>query len=80
MDRCVGHDGGFAKEEPDLWRRIDMTNHCYGCDAFLLTDPALLAIDWSGGQLEETSVVCFGDDDLLEYLSPFIFSLFYILY
>jgi hypothetical protein len=68
MDRCVGQDGGSAKEEPDRRRRIDMTNHCYGCDAFLLTDPALLAIDWSGGQLEESSVVCFGDDDLLEYL------------
>jgi hypothetical protein len=34
------------------------------CDAFLLTDPTLLAIDRSGGQLQ-FSVEYTGDDDLL---------------
>jgi F-box-like len=62
-----------AKEEPDLWRRIDMRNHGYGCDAFLLRDPTLLAIDRS-------SVEYFGDDDLFQYLceviSPFLFLFF----
>ncbi|XP_078175445.1 putative F-box/LRR-repeat protein 9 [Carex rostrata] len=57
-----------AKEEPDLWRSIDMTNHCYGSDAFLLTDPTRLAIDRSGNRLEEFSVEYFGDADLLQYL------------
>jgi F-box-like len=57
-----------AKEEPGLWRRLDMTNHGYGCDAFLLTEPTRLAIDRSGGQLEEFLVEYFGDDALLQYL------------
>jgi hypothetical protein len=56
-----------AKEEPTLRQRINMTNHGYGCDAFLPTDPTLPAIDRSGRQLE-FSVEYFGDDDLLEYI------------
>ncbi|KAJ1698131.1 hypothetical protein LUZ63_006643 [Rhynchospora breviuscula] len=57
-----------AKEEPELWRRIDMTDHPYGFEAFVLQDPTKLAIDRSGGLLEEFSVDYFGDDDLLRYL------------
>ncbi|KAJ4754804.1 RNI-like superfamily protein [Rhynchospora pubera] len=57
-----------AEEEPDLWRRIDMTDHPDGFEAFVLKDPTKLAIDRSGGLLEEFSVECFGDDDLLRYL------------
>lgn len=57
-----------AKEEPGLWRRIDMTNHGYGCDAFSLMYPTRLAIDRSGGLLEEFLIEYFGDGDLLQYL------------
>ncbi|KAJ4816012.1 RNI-like superfamily protein [Rhynchospora pubera] len=57
-----------AKEEPELWRRIDLTDHPYGFEAFVLQDPTKLAIDRSGGLLEEFSVDYFGDDDLLRYL------------
>ena len=57
-----------AKEEPDLWRRIDMTNHSYGHDAFVLTDPTRLAIDRSRDRLEEFSLEYLGDHDLLQYL------------
>jgi hypothetical protein len=58
-----------AKADPNLQRRIDTTNHGYSYDAFLLTNPTLLAIDRSGGQLKEFSVEYFEDDDLLQYLS-----------
>ncbi|KAJ1698130.1 hypothetical protein LUZ63_006642 [Rhynchospora breviuscula] len=57
-----------AKEEPELWRRINMTNHGYVRNAHLLKDPTRLAIDRSGGLLEEFSVEGFSDDDLLRYL------------
>ncbi|KAJ3698582.1 hypothetical protein LUZ61_002287 [Rhynchospora tenuis] len=57
-----------AKEEPELWRRINMTNHGYVRNAYLLKDPTRVAIDRSGGLLEEFSVEGFGDDDLLRYL------------
>ncbi|KAJ3698585.1 hypothetical protein LUZ61_002290 [Rhynchospora tenuis] len=57
-----------AKDEPELWRRIDLSDHPYGFEAFMLTDPTKLAIDRSGGLLEEFSVDYFGDDDLLRYL------------
>ncbi|KAF3341708.1 putative F-box/LRR-repeat protein 23 [Carex littledalei] len=50
-----------AKEEPDLWRSIDMTNHGYGSDAFMLTDPTRLAIDRSSHRLEEFSLEYLGD-------------------
>ncbi|KAJ4752492.1 RNI-like superfamily protein [Rhynchospora pubera] len=57
-----------ATEEPQLWRRIDMTNHGYGSDALVLMDPTRCAIDRSNGQLEEFSIEYFGDDNLLQYL------------
>ncbi|KAJ4792201.1 RNI-like superfamily protein [Rhynchospora pubera] len=57
-----------AKDEPELWRRINMTNHGYVGNARLLKDLTRLAIDRSGGLLEEFSVQGFGDDDLLRYL------------
>ncbi|KAJ4754810.1 RNI-like superfamily protein [Rhynchospora pubera] len=57
-----------AKEEPELWRRINMTNHGYVRNAHLLKDPTRLAIDRSAGRLEEFSVKHFGDDYLLWYL------------
>ncbi|KAJ3701053.1 hypothetical protein LUZ61_004758 [Rhynchospora tenuis] len=57
-----------AKEEPELWRRIDMTNHGYGSDAFVLMRPTRRAIDRSKGRLEEFSIEYFGDDKLLQYL------------
>ncbi|KAJ3698583.1 hypothetical protein LUZ61_002288 [Rhynchospora tenuis] len=57
-----------AKEEPELWRRIDITNLAYDCDCYALKDLTKLAIDRSGGRLEEFSVEKIGDDDLLRYL------------
>ncbi|XP_078170577.1 putative F-box/LRR-repeat protein 23 [Carex rostrata] len=57
-----------AKEEPDIWRSIDMTNHGYGSDAFILTAPTRLAIDRSSHLLEEFSLEYLGDDHLLQYL------------
>ncbi|KAJ3698584.1 hypothetical protein LUZ61_002289 [Rhynchospora tenuis] len=57
-----------AKEEPELWRRINMTNHGYVRNARLLNDPARVAIDRSGGLLEEFSIERLGNDDLLRYL------------
>ncbi|KAJ3693590.1 hypothetical protein LUZ60_009070 [Juncus effusus] len=57
-----------AKDEPDLWRRIDLTNnHNYA--ATVLIDPTKLAIDRSRGRLEEFWIENLGDDDLLQYLS-----------
>jgi hypothetical protein len=49
------------------------------CDTFLPTDPTLLAIDRSGGQLE-FSVEYTGDDDLLQYLCERWYLHFYFLY
>ncbi|KAJ1694839.1 hypothetical protein LUZ63_011537 [Rhynchospora breviuscula] len=58
-----------ATEEPLLWRRIDMISHdYYHSDAFKLIDPARLAIDRSGGRLEEFAAAYFADDNLLRYL------------
>ncbi|KAJ4765660.1 RNI-like superfamily protein [Rhynchospora pubera] len=57
-----------AKEDPELWRRIDMTNHGYGSDAFVLMNPTRRAIDRSQGRLEEFSIEYLGDDQLLQYL------------
>ncbi|KAJ4792202.1 RNI-like superfamily protein [Rhynchospora pubera] len=57
-----------AKEEPELWRKIDVTNHSYGSDCYVLKDPTKLAIDRSSGRLEEFSVEDFGDNELLWYL------------
>ncbi|KAJ3682133.1 hypothetical protein LUZ60_014706 [Juncus effusus] len=56
-----------AAKEPELWRRIDMTNHDYGDGAFTLMYPTRLAIDRSRGKLEEFWIEYLGDDDLLEY-------------
>ncbi|KAJ4778660.1 RNI-like superfamily protein [Rhynchospora pubera] len=58
-----------ATEEPVLWRRIRMINHGYfGSDAFKLVEPARIAIDRSGGQLEWFAAANFADDNLLQYL------------
>ncbi|KAJ3688884.1 hypothetical protein LUZ61_018048 [Rhynchospora tenuis] len=58
-----------VKEEPILWRRINMRSHgYYRSDAFKLIDPAQLAIDRSGGRLEEFAATYFADDNLLRYL------------
>ncbi|KAJ4805638.1 F-box family protein [Rhynchospora pubera] len=58
-----------ATQEPVLWRRIDMSRHdYYRSDAFKLIDPARLAIDRSGGRLEEFAAAYFADDYLLRYL------------
>ncbi|KAJ4805637.1 RNI-like superfamily protein [Rhynchospora pubera] len=64
-----------AKEEPVFWRRINMIDHrysCFGnCDGFdtsKLIDPVWIAIDRSGGQLEEFAVEDFADDEMLRYL------------
>ncbi|KAJ4805881.1 F-box protein SKIP19 [Rhynchospora pubera] len=58
-----------ATQEPVLWRRIDMSSHdYYRSDAFKLVDPARLAIDRSGGRLEEFAAAYFADDYLLRYL------------
>ncbi|KAJ3688883.1 hypothetical protein LUZ61_018047 [Rhynchospora tenuis] len=51
-----------------------MINHGYGpydyydFDPFLLIDPARIAIDRSGGHLEEFTAAYFADDNLLRYL------------
>ncbi|KAJ1694840.1 hypothetical protein LUZ63_011538 [Rhynchospora breviuscula] len=66
-----------ATEEPVLWRKINMIDEIYGpygdvvFDPFLVIDPvksARLAIDRSGGQLEEFAAAYFVNDDLLRYL------------
>ncbi|KAJ3693593.1 hypothetical protein LUZ60_009073 [Juncus effusus] len=58
-----------AKDEPDLWRRIDMTNHNYAFESDVLRDLTKLAIDRSKGRLEEFWIEDLGNDDLLQYLS-----------
>ncbi|KAJ3674392.1 hypothetical protein LUZ60_005008 [Juncus effusus] len=58
-----------TKDEPELWRRIDLTNHGFGQkDYEFLIALAKLAIDRSGGEVEEFWIQDFGDDDLLQYL------------
>ncbi|KAJ3693581.1 hypothetical protein LUZ60_009061 [Juncus effusus] len=62
-----------AKDEPDLWRRIDLTsNNNYAAN--VLINPTKLAIDRSRGRLEEFWIRYLGDDDLLQYLSDRFFN------
>ncbi|KAJ3693320.1 hypothetical protein LUZ60_008800 [Juncus effusus] len=62
-----------AKDEPELWRRIDMRNLAVNRGkakkkAWTLKDLTKLAIDRSKGKLEEFWIQYFGDEYLLQYL------------
>ncbi|KAJ3693596.1 hypothetical protein LUZ60_009076 [Juncus effusus] len=58
-----------AKDDPELWRRIDMTHHGYEpSKVYILKDLTKLAIDRSRGRLEEFWIESFCDGDLLHYL------------
>ncbi|KAJ3693604.1 hypothetical protein LUZ60_009084 [Juncus effusus] len=57
-----------ARDEPELWIRIDMTNNYYSYEPFMLMHLTKLAIDRSRGRLEEFWIESFCDDELLQYL------------
>ncbi|KAJ4785532.1 RNI-like superfamily protein [Rhynchospora pubera] len=61
-----------AKEEPVFWRRINMIdNRYFGFGNWYgskLIHATRIAIDRSGGQLEEFAVKYFADDEMLRYL------------
>ncbi|KAJ4778659.1 RNI-like superfamily protein [Rhynchospora pubera] len=61
-----------AKEEPVFWRRINMIDNGYFCFGnwygSKLIHATRIAIDRSGGHLEEFAVNDFADDEMLRYL------------
>ncbi|KAJ3693321.1 hypothetical protein LUZ60_008801 [Juncus effusus] len=61
-----------AKDEPELWRRIDMrklaSGRTEGRRNWRLMELARIAIDRSKGNVEQFWIQYFGGDDLLKYL------------
>ncbi|KAJ4763534.1 RNI-like superfamily protein [Rhynchospora pubera] len=59
----------LARNEPLIWRKVDMTCHGKKFGSKYLQDIACIAVNWSAGQLEEFSAEGFVSDDLLQYLA-----------
>ncbi|KAJ4816016.1 RNI-like superfamily protein [Rhynchospora pubera] len=59
----------LARNEPLIWRKVDMTCHGKKFGSRYLQDIACIAVNWSAGQLEEFSAEGFVSDDLLQYLA-----------
>ncbi|KAJ3698588.1 hypothetical protein LUZ61_002293 [Rhynchospora tenuis] len=58
-----------ARNEPLLWRKVDMTCHGKKFGPNYLQDIACIAVNWSAGQLEEFAAEQFGSDDLLQCIA-----------
>ncbi|KAJ4754801.1 RNI-like superfamily protein [Rhynchospora pubera] len=58
-----------ARNDPILWRKVDMTYHGDQFGPNDLEDIACVAVNWSAGQLEEFSAEKFGSGALLQYIA-----------